>query len=115
MTYADMITLLLCFFAIFLSVSVPRKDVPKKVEIVEPLPLLASPTIPVQINRPLRFVERVPLSKEESVAAPSAEIDKTSGLPSIIGAKTPSLKRVTRPTSPLLTLTLLHSPKSLRP
>ncbi len=27
MTYADMITLLLCFFAIFLSVSVPKKDV----------------------------------------------------------------------------------------
>lgn len=26
MTYADMITLLLCFFAVFLSVSVPRKD-----------------------------------------------------------------------------------------
>ena len=26
MTYADMITLLLCFFAIFLSVSVPKKD-----------------------------------------------------------------------------------------
>ncbi len=27
MTYADLITLLVCFFAIFLSVSVPRKDV----------------------------------------------------------------------------------------
>jgi chemotaxis protein MotB len=26
MTYADMITLLLCFFAVFLSVSVPKKD-----------------------------------------------------------------------------------------
>src|SRR3984885_11787615 len=26
MTYADMITLLLCFFAIFLSVSLPKKD-----------------------------------------------------------------------------------------
>lgn len=30
MTYADMITLLLCFFAVFLSVSVPRKDVFEK-------------------------------------------------------------------------------------
>jgi flagellar motor protein MotB len=26
MTYADMITLLLCFFAVFLSVSVPKKE-----------------------------------------------------------------------------------------
>lgn len=29
MTYADMITLLLCFFAIFLSVSIPKKDAAK--------------------------------------------------------------------------------------
>ena len=26
MTYADMITLLLCFFAVFLSVSIPKKE-----------------------------------------------------------------------------------------
>lgn len=30
MTYADMITLLLCFFAVFLSVSVPKKDMFKE-------------------------------------------------------------------------------------
>lgn len=30
MTYADMITLLLCFFAVFLSVSVPKKDMFEK-------------------------------------------------------------------------------------
>lgn len=33
MTYADMITLLLCFFAIFLSVSIPKKDALQKVHI----------------------------------------------------------------------------------
>ena len=33
MTYADMITLLLCFFAVFLTVTVPKKVVPHKVEL----------------------------------------------------------------------------------
>jgi chemotaxis protein MotB len=37
MTYADMITLLLCFFAIFLSVSVPKKDVPKAAQVTMPV------------------------------------------------------------------------------
>jgi chemotaxis protein MotB len=32
MTYADMITLLLCFFAIFLSLSIPKINSPKKAE-----------------------------------------------------------------------------------
>lgn len=35
MTYADLITLLLCFFAIFLSVSAPKKDIDK--ELVRPV------------------------------------------------------------------------------
>ena len=39
LTYADMITLLLCFFAIFLFISIPRKDVPQKAEIALPMPL----------------------------------------------------------------------------
>ena len=37
MTYADMITLLLCFFAIFLSISVPKKNAPKT---LQPTPLV---------------------------------------------------------------------------
>jgi flagellar motor protein MotB len=45
MTYADMITLLLCFFAIFLFISI-RKDVPQKAEIALPMPL------PVQAKTP---------------------------------------------------------------
>jgi len=43
MTYADMITLLLCFFAIFLFISIPRKDVPQKAEIALPMPLPVQP------------------------------------------------------------------------
>jgi flagellar motor protein MotB len=41
MTYADMITLLLCFFAIFLTVTVPKKSAPQRTELartVEPEP-----------------------------------------------------------------------------
>jgi flagellar motor protein MotB len=44
MTYADMITLLLCFFAIFLFISIPRKDLPQKAEIALPMPLTVQPT-----------------------------------------------------------------------
>jgi chemotaxis protein MotB len=45
MTYADMITLLLCFFAIFLSISIPKKAVPQKVEIAQLVPLPVPPTV----------------------------------------------------------------------
>src|SRR6266404_5280914 len=45
MTYADMITLLLCFFAIFLFISI-RKDVPQKAEIALPMPLPVQPKTP---------------------------------------------------------------------
>ena len=43
MTYADMITLLLCFFAIFLFISI-RKDVPQKSEIALPMPVTVQAT-----------------------------------------------------------------------
>jgi chemotaxis protein MotB len=44
MTYADMITLLLCFFAIFLSISIPKKAAPQKAEIAQLMPLPVQPT-----------------------------------------------------------------------
>lgn len=51
MTYADMITLLLCFFAIFFSVSIPRKDVQPKTEMPQPVQEqpLTQPVVPPNI------------------------------------------------------------------
>ncbi len=44
MTYADMITLLLCFFAIFLTVTVPKKAVPQKTDLARTIVVQAEPT-----------------------------------------------------------------------
>src|SRR5260370_30651375 len=43
MTYADMITLLLCFFAVFLTVAVPKKIMPHKVELARSIVVPAEP------------------------------------------------------------------------
>ncbi|HXQ51367.1 MAG TPA: flagellar motor protein MotB [Stellaceae bacterium] len=63
MTYADMITLLLCFFAVFLTISIARKDVPK------PVPALATVALPVQ---PKDFLEgNLPFHGLARAAAPT--------------------------------------------
>jgi flagellar motor protein MotB len=75
MTYADMITLLLCFFAIFLSISIPRKAVPQKVEIARPMPPPVRATA-TQGNLLFRSPERAHQPTQDSVAATSAEVDE---------------------------------------
>jgi flagellar motor protein MotB len=37
MTYADLITLMLCFFTIFISMSIPKKDAMKKIDPLPPI------------------------------------------------------------------------------
>lgn len=44
MTYADMITLLLCFFAIFLTVTAPKKVTPQKTDLARTIVVQAEPT-----------------------------------------------------------------------
>ena len=70
MTYADMITLLLCFFAIFLSISIPKKAVPQNMEIAQPMPLPVPPTVLEG------SVERAHQPTQIPVAAISAEVDE---------------------------------------
>lgn len=76
MTYADMITLLLCFFAIFLSISLPRKAVLQKVEIAQPIPAPALPAA-IEGNMPFHIPERAHTPAEDSVAAISREADES--------------------------------------
>jgi flagellar motor protein MotB len=75
MTYADMITLLLCFFAIFLSISLPRKAVPQTVEMAQSVPPRVQPTV-IQGNMPFNGVKRVDQPTEDAVAAISGSTDE---------------------------------------
>ena len=76
MTYADMITLLLCFFAIFLSISLPKKAVLQKLEIAQPMPAPALPPA-IEGNMPFRIPQRAHPPTEDSVPAISREADES--------------------------------------
>ena len=73
MTYADMITLLLCFFAVFLSISIARKDAPKPVPVVTILPAPVQPPDFLEGNLPFHGLEKVTHATEDvSPPAPPA-------------------------------------------
>jgi flagellar motor protein MotB len=83
MTYADMITLLLCFFAIFLSISIPKKAVPQKVEIAQLVPLPVPPTVlepakSAEVDEPPVRTNAIPVrtdaSSVEASEAPSQSV-----------------------------------------
>ena len=77
MTYADMITLLLCFFAIFLSVSVPRKDKFEE----------ARQDVLQKFAQPDMLKGKFPVPETNSAGGlPRSEFDR---LPSIVGAAMP--------------------------
>jgi chemotaxis protein MotB len=87
MTYADMITLLLCFFAVFLTVTVPKKAQPQKVELARSIVVPAAPVHFLEGDLPFHglptadrptedYVPAAAVAKPEPLAAPikTAEI-----------------------------------------
>ncbi|HUN46142.1 MAG TPA: OmpA family protein [Stellaceae bacterium] len=74
MTYADMITLLLCFFAIFLAISVQKKEAAQK-PVVAQVMQLPAPARPHAVEPPPtpRVERATPPAKAEPPAAKVAE------------------------------------------
>jgi chemotaxis protein MotB len=74
MTYADVITLLLCFFAIFLSVSISKMNVQSKVETVQAavvtLPQPPSPPAPTRVTEEV-LASLKPEARPEPMTAPA--------------------------------------------
>lgn len=88
MTYADMITLLLCFFAIFLSVSMPRKEVPQKLATAQAIPLPVQRASLVESDQPLHDLERAdPTTDASAPKAAPAHLDEPSAKASATVAK----------------------------
>ena len=69
MTYADMITLLLCFFAIFLTVTVPKKAVPQKTELARTIVVPAEPAHFLEGDLPFHGLPRADRPTEDYVPA----------------------------------------------
>ena len=64
MTYADMITLLLCFFAVFLSISVPKKTLDAKLQV---------PSQTVGFGAPENIDENVPMNAKPHIVVPTSD------------------------------------------
>jgi len=69
MTYADMITLLLCFFAIFLTVTVPRKAVPQKTELARTIVVPAEPAHFLEGDLPFHGLPHADRATEDYIPA----------------------------------------------
>jgi flagellar motor protein MotB len=109
MTYADMITLLLCFFAIFLTVTVPKKAEPQKVELARTIVIPAEPVHFLEGDLPFHglpsadrptedYVPAAALARLEPVAAPAKAAEtKTEAPPPAPAPVAPDLTGITPP------------------
>jgi len=90
MTYADMITLLLCFFAIFLAISVQKKEVQQKPLVAQvmplPMPARARPVEPPPAPR----VERATPPAPAVAAAPPPDVIPPPELAELFGGPAPA-------------------------
>jgi chemotaxis protein MotB len=82
MTYADMITLLLCFFAIFLSISITKKDAAPKVEMAQPAPAPAPVRQVIFLNGRLPFPD-LERSDEATEPPPAAKTTPADAAPEL--------------------------------
>jgi chemotaxis protein MotB len=71
MTYADMITLLLCFFAVLLATSAARKDVARDVAVVPIAPSVVESVRPSQTSTVIYFAPPRETPVEDPVAEPA--------------------------------------------
>jgi chemotaxis protein MotB len=78
MTYADMITLLLCFFAVLLAGSTSRKDVARDVAIVQIAPAAAQSVGPSRISPPLPIATSVEEPVEDPAERPMPKVAHVS-------------------------------------
>ena len=97
MTYADMITLLLCFFAVFLTVTVPRKIVPHKVELARTIVVPAEPVHFLEGDLPFHGLPSADRPTEDYV--PSAAV-ATKPEPLAAPVKTAEIKVEAPPRPP---------------
>jgi chemotaxis protein MotB len=107
MTYADMITLLLCFFAVFLAVSIPKKDVPPKVE--------APPPVEQPLKPPDIFEGNLPFHGLEQTDEPADDAADATPLQPIAPAPAPVVASAPAPLPPPTPVQTLEKPSTSLP
>jgi len=124
MTYADMITLLLCFFAIFLTVTVPKKAEPQKPEPARAIEIPAEPVhflegdlpfhgLPIADRPTEDAVPAAALARLEPVAAPAKPVEiKAEAPPPPAPAPEPQMPQVPLDTTGITPPAILEPLKS---
>lgn len=116
MTYADMITLLLCFFAIFLSISIPRKDLPQKLTVAQAIPLPMPRAGLVESNQPLHDLARATPTPNASAPKTPAHVEASTASTNatVVKASAPPAAAADAPNSAALGTSTISPPEILQ-